>query len=69
MKKFKDPKCKICWDKGYASQLVANSTADDFFGDRIHSHAVEVKNYCRCAKGRRMKKAAEKKSRVTKNSN
>jgi hypothetical protein len=52
----KQPKCKKCWDKGYSTELVANTSIPDFGGIRINSQVREIKNYCSCAKGKKLKK-------------
>lgn len=54
------PKCKFCWDKGYASVLDGGKTiAPDFIGDkRLNEGMKEYKKYClKCAKGRKMAKS------------
>lgn len=53
----KDPKCKNCWDKGYSTQLIGNTvTSANFYGqDGIIVSSYILKNYCKCAKGKRMK--------------
>ena len=51
----KEPKCKKCWDKGYASQLRRTQTFPDFVGDKYKEEVKEVKNYCSCKKGRKLR--------------
>ena len=55
MKKIKEPKCKNCWDKGYFTQIVRVHTSADFFADEETDEVKEIKNYCKCAKGKRLK--------------
>lgn len=58
--KPKEPKCTNCWDKGYASELIGGyRIAPDFENDvEFRSGMREVKNYCKCAKGKRLKRNA-----------
>jgi len=52
------PKCKNCYDKGFASVYEAGSYAmPDFYGDkkyRVQKVGIRIK-YCTCLKGKRMK--------------
>jgi len=57
----KQPKCKTCYDKGYASQLVRLQAIGDFPGEKGLDKVKEIKNYCRCAKGKRLKNRELKK--------
>jgi hypothetical protein len=61
-KQIKKPKCKLCWDKGYASVLKnGNYVVGDFEGDKsIQLGMHEIKNYCTCLKGRRLKRLSLK---------
>jgi hypothetical protein len=57
MKKNLDPKCRLCWDKGFSTEYKGASYAmPDFHGQKEHKVADEgvVKNYCSCEKGREM---------------
>jgi hypothetical protein len=57
-----EPKCKICWDKGYSTELIGNTVAHaDFCGDKtkIIKPSHIRKNYCKCAKGKKMKAREE----------
>ncbi len=57
MKKIFNPKCRLCWDKGYSTEYVGSSYAmPDFHGDKEYKVADEgiVKHYCTCEKGREM---------------
>ncbi len=56
----KKPKCLKCWDKGFASQLVRVHTSADFSEDKESDEVKEVKNYCSCKKGKRMKRESLK---------
>lgn len=50
------PKCHKCWDKGYSTQLVNMGGTYDFVGDKtIGGKVKEIKNYCSCKKGKRLK--------------
>jgi NAD-dependent SIR2 family protein deacetylase len=42
-KPVKEPKCKLCWDKGFSTELVGG----------IHG-SFERKNYCTCKKGQKL---------------
>lgn len=57
-KLMKQPKCKICWDKGFSTRYVGPSYAmPDFIGDRkylVDKGGVKIK-YCTCDKGKRLK--------------
>lgn len=55
------PKCKNCWDKGYATVMTSLTARQDFHGDRGFEVPPHVQiRYCRCAKGKRMEKKARK---------
>lgn len=58
-----NPKCNKCWDKGYSTELIGKTIAcADFDGDidRIISPSQIRKNFCKCAKGRRLKSKEQK---------
>lgn len=52
------PKCKDCWDKGYATELIGGyHMSADFIGEKSYDTGMkELKNFCHCAKGKRMAK-------------
>ena len=57
---MKQPKCKICYDKGYASVLEGGTRIISDFGNVVEykSGMEEVKKFCKCAKGKRLKRLA-----------
>lgn len=59
-KRFENPKCKNCWDKGYSTVLTGGHfIAADFGGKGMTMAAREFKNYCsKCLKGKRLKRQA-----------
>ena len=56
MGKIKQPKCKNCWDKGYSSELIVHTQHADFIGEKTYSGTLQRKNFCNCAKGKRLSK-------------
>jgi Mor family transcriptional regulator len=60
MKKKQKAKCKNCWDKGFASQIVRVQSFSDMKGDKYHEETKEIKIYCNCDKGRRLERLAKK---------
>lgn len=58
--KYKDVKCKKCWDKGFATVFAGTRGSDDFGGEGyIEAPKINIQ-YCTCDKGRRMKNKALK---------
>lgn len=61
MSTLKKPKCKFCWDKGYATQLRNIHTGADF-NIKASDKMEEIKMYCRrCKKGKKMYEQSQKK--------
>lgn len=60
-KLLKQPKCKNCWDKGYATELIGGyHVPADFIGEKSHDTGIkELKNFCSCEREKKMAKEAK----------
>ena len=56
--------CTNCYGKGCSTELVVISGAEDFGGDGFPGVVTNLTHYCRCAKGRRLRRASKKLSTV-----
>lgn len=48
----KKPKCLKCWDKGWSSELVRETSRKQ---DKVYIR----KNYCACARGKKFKEESD----------
>jgi hypothetical protein len=61
----KQPKCKNCWDKGFATVFSGIVGFDDFGGEGFYEYpSVHIK-YCKCKKGRNMLHRSQNKPHLT----
>lgn len=54
------PKCTNCWDKGYSTQMRGEIGSADFGGEGYFIPPTIQKNFCNCARGKRMEKLEAK---------